>query len=205
MNDLAAGVGPAERQLLGHVQEPRGRLLLVDEERSSRARLQRSLTLYGFAVTGVGSVCDALETAAKTKFAYAVVEMRLPDGNGLMLLKRLLQVRPELRLVIHTDFDSFASVVLALRHGAVDYLVKPAEIVELVDALHGSVLSADIVPDTPLGVDRLCWEHIHRIYEQCERNVSRTAQMLGMHRRTLQRMFAKRAPRPRAVEPCGGG
>lgn len=202
MNDLMAA---APRPLLGPVQESRARLLVVDDERSSRARLQRSLTLHGFAVTGVGSVSDALEAAARTRFAYAVVEMRLPDGNGLMLLKRLLQVRPELRLVIHTDFDSFASVVLALRHGAVDYLVKPAEIGELVDALRGGALAADIVPDTPLGVDRLCWEHIHRIYEQCERNVSRTAQMLRMHRRTLQRMFAKRAPRPRAAEPCGGG
>ena len=161
--------------MLGHVPEPHGRLLLVDDERSSRARLQRNLSLHGFAVTGVGNVCDALETAARTRFAYAVVEMRLPDGNGLTLLKRLLQNRPELRLVIHTDFDSFASVVLALCHGAVDYLVKLAEICELVDALHGSVVSGDVVPDTPLGVNRLCWEHIHRIYGQCERNVSRTA------------------------------
>ena len=104
-----------------------------------------------------------------------------------------------MRIVVHTDFDSFASVVLSLRAGAAGYLTKPAEAGDLVKALHGIVPAGDVVPDMPLGVDRLCWEYIHRIFEQCERNVSRTAKMLGMHRRTLQRMLGKRAPQPRAA------
>ena len=153
----------------------------------------------GFVVTGVGSMGDALESAARTAFGHGIVEMRLPDGHGLALVRRLLQVHKGMRIVVHTDFDSFASVVLSLRAGAAGYLTKPAEAGDLVKALHGIVPAGDVVPDMPLGVDRLCWEYIHRIFEQCERNVSRTAKMLGMHRRTLQRMLGKRAPQPRAA------
>lgn len=201
MSILLPVAGPTSPHVHGGVDEPPARLLLVDNERSSRVRLQRSLTMHGFTVTDVGSMRDALVSAARTRFMYAIVEVRLPDGHGLALLERLLHDHPGMRLVVHTDFDSFASVVVALRGGAIGYLTKPAEIGELVEALQGSGSSNDIVPGTPLGVDRLCWEHVHRIFEQCGRNVSRTAHVMGMHRRTLQRMLGKRAPRPRAIEP----
>jgi two-component system response regulator RegA len=198
MNDLLQ-VTPADRRQWpesGHAM----RLLLVDSERCSRGRLQRTLQAHGFAVASVASMREALEHAAKSYFGYAVVEMRLPDGDGLTLLRRLLQVQKGMRVVIHTDFDSFASVVLALRAGATDYLTKPVDTDALLEALHGNGDSRNIIPDMPLGVERLCWEYVHRIFEQCERNVTRTAKVLRMHRRTLQRMLGKRAPRPRAIE-----
>ena len=117
-----------------------------------------------------------------------------PDIFSRLLRERIIFINGPIE-------DNLASVVVALRGGAVDYLTKPAEIGELVEALQGSGSANDVVPDTPLGVDRLCWEHVHRIFEQCGRNVSRTAHVMGMHRRTLQRMLGKRAPRPRAIEP----
>ena len=202
MNSLSQEVLASGWPGAGRAPVAQALMLLVDSERSCRARLQRSLTGQGFTVTGVGNMRDALEVAARTAFTHAVVEMRLPDGHGLSLLRKLLQVRPGMRVVIHTDFDSFASVVLALRAGATGYLTKPATADELIEALHGTIPPTDSVPDMPLGVDRLCWEYVHRIFEQCERNVSRTAKMLGMHRRTLQRMLGKRAPRLRAAVEC---
>ena len=120
-------------------QPARWQLLLVDSERSSRIRLQHALSMHGFAVRSVGGMRAALEQAAKITFDHAVVEMRLPDGHGLSLLRNLLQAQQDMRVVVHTDFDSFASVVLALRAGAADYLTKPTDPAELVEALHGTL------------------------------------------------------------------
>lgn len=174
-------------------------LLLVDDDACTRARLQRVLTGKGFVVTSVASMSAALAAATKIRFAFAVVEMRLGDGTGLTLVGKLRHQHASIRIVILTGFDSFATVILALRAGAIDYLPKPVEETELTDALLGCSPSLPPIPDTPLGIERIRWEYIQRIFEQCGRNVSKTAQRLGMHRRTLQRILGKRAPSPRGT------
>lgn len=186
-------------RIAGVVESAAASLLLVDHESGTRRSLQQALTAKGFAVTGVGSVKEALAAAGEISFAYAAVEIRLNDGHGVALVAQLRVLDPAMRIVVVTGFDSFASVIVALRAGAVDYLPKPIQAGELANALLGRLLPPPSVPDTPLGVDRVCWEHIQRIFEQCDRNISRTAQQLRMHRRTLQRVLAKHAPSPRAI------
>ena len=135
-------------------------------------------------------------------FAYAVVNLRLGDGHGLELVRQLRRGQATMRIVIATDADSFASVVAALRAGADDYVAQPATHAELLDALRGRSPLLPPVPDTPLGLSRICWEHVMRIYEQCDRNVTLTARRLRMHRRSLQRLLSKRSPLLRgAVDP----
>jgi two-component system response regulator RegA len=173
-------------------------LLLVDHEPGSRRALQHGLGAIGFAVTGVGTLKAAQELVAATRFDFAAIELRLGDGNGIELVKQLRGLDAATRIVVVTGFDSFASVIVALGAGAVDYLPKPVKAGDLANALVGHTPIPPDVPDMPLAVERVCWEHIQRIFEQCDRNVSVTARCLRMHRRTLQRMLGKRAPRPRA-------
>jgi two-component system response regulator RegA len=174
-------------------------LLLVDDESGTRQSVQRLLTTKGFAVTGVGTAREALAIAAETPFAYAVVEIRLGDGDGVAVVRHLRKLDRGMRIVVVTGFASFASVIVALRAGAVDYLPKPIQVDELESALLGRQHPLPPVPDTPIGLDRVLWEHVQRIFEQCDRNVTRTAQRLRMHRRTLQRILSKHAPRLRAI------
>jgi two-component system response regulator RegA len=182
------------------VPDPLGPLLLVDDEASTRACLQRVLTRRGFAVTSVPSARAALAAAAETPFAYAVVELRLGYDSGLELIEQLHAFQPSMRIAVVTGFDSFASVILALKAGAVDYFAKPVDERALVDALLGRASMPPLVPATPLGLKRIYWEYIQRVFEQCGRNVSQAAQRLSMHRRTLQRVLAKRAPCPRQMQ-----
>lgn len=190
------------------VTEAAAALLLVDASPSGRACLGCILTAGGFAITSVPGVREAEAAVAGTAFAYAVVNMRLSDGHGLSLVQRLRERHSAMRIVVVTDVDSFASVILALRAGADDYIAQPTRGDELIDALLDRRPTPPPIPETPLGLDRTCWEHVMRIYEQCGRNVSETARRLRMHRRSLQRVLSKRAPlarapddRPRAVPP----
>lgn len=176
------------------------RLLLVDSEAHTRARLKRILAAEDFSVTGVDGIRNAMAAIREVEFAYAVIELRLGDGNGLALIKHLRRLQNSPRIVVVTGFDSFATVILALRAGAADYLPKPIDEGALLDALLDRMPMLPPVPDTPLGVTRVCWEHVQRVFEQCDRNVTETARRLGMHRRSLQRMLSKRAPRPRREE-----
>ena len=186
-------------RIVGVVESAAASLLLVDHESGTRRSLQQAPTAKGFAVTGVGGVKEALAAAEGTSFAYAAVEIRLSDGDGVALVAQLHEFDPAMRIVVVTGFDSFASVIVALRAGAVDYLPKPIQAGEPANALLGRLLPPPSVPHTPLGVARVRWEHMQRIFEQCDRNMTRTAQQLRMHRRTLQRILAKHAPRQRAM------
>ena len=172
-------------------------LLLVDPDASSRARLNRILAANGFTVTCAASADAALAAAATKRFDHAVIELRMPDGCGIALIGKLRARNEAMRIVVLTGHASFATVVVAVRAGAADYLAKPAVAEELIEALAGTAPEQPPIPDLPLGLDRIEWEYIQRLFQQCGRNVTRTAQRLGMHRRTLQRMLAKRAPLPR--------
>jgi two-component system, response regulator RegA len=171
-------------------------LLLVEDERSVRLRLENSLTAEGFAVTTAHNLALAERVIADRAFAYAVIDIRLDDGNGLDLVRQLQKEKQPPRIIVITGHDSLAGTIVALRAGAVDYLPKPVDPAALLRALRGEP-TAPSIPTLPLSAERLRWEYIQRVYEQCSRNVSEAARRLGMHRRTLQRILGKRAPRER--------
>ena len=169
-------------------------LLLVDDDAPFRQRLQLTLERRGFAVTGVGSIGEARQHSA-LKPSHAVIDMRLEDGNGLDLVAELRAARPDIKIVVLTGYGNLATAVAAVKAGAVDYLAKPADPEDIVSALTALPGARPEAPSEPMSADRVRWEHIQRVYELCSRNVSETARRLKMHRRTLQRILAKRSPR----------
>jgi two-component system response regulator RegA len=170
-------------------------LLLVDDDKPFVTRLAKAMEQRGYAVRTAESVADGLAAVDIEPPAFAVVDMRLKDGNGLSVIARLKERRPDARSVILTGYGNIASAVNAVKMGAVDYLAKPADADEVHAALAAVGGVKTDLPENPMSADRVRWEHIQRVYELCERNVSETARRLQMHRRTLQRILAKRAPR----------
>ena len=181
---------------MASVPETEGRpLLLVDDDAPFRQRLSVLLARKGFAVTSVGSLQEARVEAARLKPAHAVVDMRLEDGNGLDLVAELRAMSPDVRVVMLTGYGNLATAVAAVKAGAIDYLAKPADPEDIVRALSADGSSRPEAPPEPMSADRVRWEHIQRVDELCDRNVSETARRLKMHRRTLQRILAKRSPK----------
>lgn len=169
-------------------------LLLLDDDQALRTRLGRALEGRGFVVTTAASVAEAREALRTSVPAFAVLDMRLDDGNGLKVVEAIREQREDARIVMLTGYGAIATAVAAVKAGAVDYLQKPADADDVVKALMAAGETAE-PPDNPMSADRVRWEHIQRVYELCDHNVSETARRLGMHRRTLQRILAKRAPR----------
>jgi two-component system, response regulator RegA len=170
-------------------------LLLVDDDKPFLARLARAMESRGYTVTAAESVAAGLSAIAQKPPAFAVIDMRLLDGNGLDVISELKRVRPDARGVVLTGYGNIATAVTAVKVGAFDYLAKPADADEIDAALRALPGAKPEMPDNPMSADRVRWEHIQRVYELCERNVSETARRLNMHRRTLQRILAKRAPK----------
>ena len=170
-------------------------LLIVDDDRAFLARLARAMETRGFEVEAAASVADGLASLKRRPPAFAVVDMRLDDGNGIDVIAALKDVRPEARAVVLTGYGNIATAVTAVKIGAVDYLAKPADADDVYNALIASADAKAPPPENPMSADRVRWEHIQRVYELCNRNVSETARRLNMHRRTLQRILAKRAPK----------
>ncbi len=169
-------------------------LLLLDDDQALRTRLGRALESRGFQVVTAGSVAEATDVLRTQQPAFAVLDMRLDDGNGLKIVEAIREKREDSRIVMLTGYGAIATAVAAVKAGAVDYLSKPADADDVVKALLATG-DAPEPPDNPMSADRVRWEHIQRVYELCDHNVSETARRLGMHRRTLQRILAKRAPR----------
>lgn len=170
-------------------------LLIVDDDKPFLTRLARAMESRGYQVRTAASVAEGLAAIALAPPAFAVIDMRLGDGNGLDVISELKRRRPEARGVILTGYGNIATAVTAVKLGAFDYLAKPADADDVDAALKGGMVGKPELPDHPMSADRVRWEHIQRIYESCERNVSETARQLNMHRRTLQRILAKRAPK----------
>ena len=170
-------------------------LLLVDDDKPFLTRLARAMESRGFTVRTAETVAEGIEQVRKGPPGYAVVDLRLADGNGLDVIEALHQSRPEARAVVLTGYGNIATAVSAVKLGAVDYLAKPADADEVTDALLAPADEKAQPPENPMSADRVRWEHIQRVYELCNRNVSETARRLNMHRRTLQRILAKRAPK----------
>jgi two-component system, response regulator RegA len=170
-------------------------LLIVEDDKSFLQRLARAMEGRGFTVTTAESVADGLQQVEKVAPAFAVVDMRLCDGTGLDVISALKRRRPDARGIVLTGYGNIATAVTAVKLGAVDYLSKPADADDVVAALLAIDGKKADPPENPMSADRVRWEHIQRIYELCGRNVSETARRLNMHRRTLQRILAKRAPK----------
>jgi len=170
-------------------------LLLVDDDEPFLRRLARAMEKRGFEVETAETVAAGRAIATARPPAFAVVDLRLGDGNGLDVVEVLREKRPDSRIVVLTGYGAIATAVTAVKIGATDYLSKPADANDVVNALLTDGGEMPPPPENPMSADRVRWEHIQRVYELCDRNVSETARRLNMHRRTLQRILAKRSPR----------
>ncbi|MGB0959400.1 MAG: ActR/PrrA/RegA family redox response regulator transcription factor [Halocynthiibacter sp.] len=174
---------------------PDNSLLIVDDDEPFLRRLAKAMEKRGFAPEAVDSVAGGKAIATARPPAYAVVDLRLGDGNGLDVVEVLREKRPDARIVVLTGYGAIATAVAAVKIGATDYLSKPADANDITNALLTREGDLPPPPENPMSADRVKWEHIQRVYELCDRNVSETARRLNMHRRTLQRILAKRSPR----------
>lgn len=170
-------------------------LLIVDDDLPFRTRLSRAMEKRGFAPVMAESVAEGMTIARGQSPAYAVVDLRLEDGNGLDVVEALRDARADSRIIVLTGYGAIATAVAAVKIGAVDYLSKPADANDVEKALLTPRGEKPPPPENPMSADRVRWEHIQRVFELCDRNVSETARRLNMHRRTLQRILAKRSPR----------
>lgn len=170
-------------------------LLLVDDDDAFLKRLARAMEKRGFEPVLAASVAEGKAIALSRPPAYAVVDLRLEDGNGLDVVETLRDKRPDSRIVVLTGYGAIATAVAAVKIGAIDYLSKPADANDVTNALLARNAELPPPPENPMSADRVRWEHIQRVYELCDRNVSETARRLNMHRRTLQRILAKRSPK----------
>ena len=170
-------------------------LLIVDDDDPFRNRLGRAMESKGFKVALAKSVEEGLISTRKSPPAFAVVDLRLLDGNGLDVIEEIHKLKPESRVVMLTGYGNLPTAVSAVKAGAIDYIAKPADAEDIEAALLAEPNSKAQPPENPMSADRVKWEHIQRVFELCNRNVSETARRLKMHRRTLQRILSKRSPK----------
>ena len=170
-------------------------LLIVDDDDPLRNRLSRAMEKKGFKTLEAKTVENALNIVKKTPPGFAVIDLRLEDGSGLDVVKELSKIKKESRIVMLTGYGNLPTAVAAVKAGAIDYMAKPVDADDVEAALLASPESKAKPPENPMSADRVKWEHIHRVFELCNRNVSETARRLKMHRRTLQRILSKRSPR----------
>jgi two-component system response regulator RegA len=170
-------------------------LLIVDDDNPFRERLARAMEKKGFKVFQAEGVKKGIESVKQVKPAFAVVDLRLGDGNGLEVVKEIQDTNSNSRVVMLTGYGNIPTAVAAIKQGAIDYLAKPADADDVERALLADPKEKAAPPENPMSADRVKWEHIHRVFELCNRNVSETARRLKMHRRTLQRILSKRSPK----------
>ena len=170
-------------------------LLIVDDDNPFRDRLARAMEKKGFSVSQAEGVKKGIDLIKSKKPAFAVVDLRLGDGNGLEVVKELQVSNSNCKIIMLTGYGNIPTAVAAIKQGAIDYLAKPADADDVEKALLADPSKKAQPPENPMSADRIKWEHIHRVFELCNRNVSETARRLKMHRRTLQRILSKRSPK----------
>ena len=170
-------------------------LLIVDDDNPFRERLARAMEKKGFQVSQAEGVKKGIQCVKIKKPAFAVVDLRLADGNGLEVGKEIHNSKIDSRIIMLTGYGNISTAVAAIKQGAIDYLAKPADADDVEKALLADPNKKAQPPENPMSADRVKWEHIHRVFELCNRNVSETARRLKMHRRTLQRILSKRSPK----------
>ena len=170
-------------------------LLIVDDDNPFRDRLARAMEKKGFQVFQADSVKQGISQATNTPPAFAVVDLRLADGNGLEIVREIKKLKKDSKVIMLTGYGNIPTAIAAVKAGAIDYIPKPADADDVENALLALPETKAIPPENPMSADRIKWEHIHRVFELCNRNVSETARRLKMHRRTLQRILSKRSPK----------
>ena len=170
-------------------------LLIVDDDNPFRERLARAMEKKGFEVIQAEGVKKGIDSVKSYKPGFAVVDLRLNDGNGLEVVKQIQSSNSESRIIMLTGYGNIPTAVAAVKAGAIDYIPKPADADDVENALLAVPEAKANPPENPMSADRVKWEHIHRVFELCNRNVSETARRLKMHRRTLQRILSKRSPK----------
>lgn len=195
MNEGGGGTMPGPKARADDAAPIHGNLLIVDDDERFVTRLARAMRLRGFQAATATSVAEGKAAAVHGPPDFAVIDLRLDDGNGLEVVQAIRESAPDCRVVVLTGYGNITTAVAAVKWGAVDYLSKPADADQIASALLAEDSDLPDPPENPMSADRVRWEHIQRVYEQCERNVSETARRLRMHRRTLQRILNKYAPR----------
>ena len=170
-------------------------LLIVDDDNPLRDRLSRAMKKKGFRVTQAESVKQGINWVKNSPPAFAVIDLRLNDGNGLEIVKEIQKIKKNSRIIMLTGYGNIPTAVAAIKAGAIDYLSKPVDADDVENALLALPNAKAKPPENPMSANRVKWEHIHRVFELCNRNVSETARRLKMHRRTLQRILSKRSPK----------
>ena len=170
-------------------------LLIVDDDDPLRTRLSRAMEKKGFQVRDAKTVENAIKMVKSLPPKFALVDLRLEDGSGLEVVEAINGIKKDSRIVMLTGYGNLPTAVAAVKAGAIDYIAKPVDADDVEAALLAPKDSKAKPPENPMSADRVKWEHIHRVFELCNRNVSETARRLKMHRRTLQRILAKRSPR----------
>ncbi len=170
-------------------------LLIVDDDDPLRMRLARAMEKKGFVVKDAKTVENAIKSIKSSVPKFALVDLRLEDGSGLDVVKEINKAKQDSRIVMLTGYGNLPTAVAAVKSGAIDYIAKPVDADDVESALLASPDAKAKPPENPMSADRVKWEHIHRVFELCNRNVSETARRLKMHRRTLQRILSKRSPR----------
>ena len=170
-------------------------LLIVDDDDPLRSRLSRAMEKKGFQVRDAKTVENAIKMVKSSPPKFALVDLRLEYGSGLDVVEAINKFKKDSRIVMLTGYGNLPTAVAAVKAGAIDYMAKPVDADDVEAALLASPDSKAKPPENPMSADRVKWEHIHRVFELCNRNVSETARRLKMHRRTLQRILAKRSPR----------
>ncbi len=171
-------------------------LLVVDDDAAFRERLARAIAARGYEVRSAGDAAEALASARADSPEMAVVDLRMPNGSGLELVRDLKQIDPATKVVVLTGYGSIATAIEAMRLGATHYLPKPATADEVLAAFHrdeAKPLEPIAETDTPT-LARAEWEHINRVLADCGGNISEAARRLGLHRRSLQRKLQKHPP-----------
>ncbi|GAB2799790.1 response regulator transcription factor [Halomonas shantousis] len=172
------------------------RLLIIDDDEQFCFVMARAMRRRGFDVASARTAAEALQLAHQTPPDLATLDLKLEETSGLKLLPELMSVAPGCRIVVLTGYSSIATAVEAIKLGAVNYLCKPADADEILAALDREVGDPDIhISDTPPSINRVTWEHIQKVLQEHDGNISATARALGMHRRTLQRKLQKRPVR----------
>ena len=171
-------------------------ILIVDDDDVFRERLMRAFDDRGYASRGASSPAEALDSARGDSPELAVVDLRMPGGSGLDVLRGLKEIDPTTRVVVLTGYGSIATALEAVRLGAIHYLTKPADVEDLIAAFRRGTTTADAgslveVPGAVPSLARVEWEHINRVLTDCNGNISQAARLLGLHRRSLQRKLAK--------------
>jgi len=169
-------------------------ILLVDDDAVFRERLTRAMEARGLLVLTAQDRESALSAAEDAPPQLAVVDLRMPNTSGLDVVRDLVELRPDMKVIVLTGFGSIATALEALRAGAVDYLTKPADADQILAALRGEKPPEEPAPRSVPSLERVEWEHIQRVLSECEGNISQAARVLGIHRRTLQRKLANHPP-----------